>query len=129
MGGRGQFNPDGGFYRYDFEEDSRVTLPESFKKGKRHVKAVIHKDSKTNKSAERSNTPGAFYIVYDINDPSKIYSITRFKSDRTISYVIDFRDHNGFNPHIHVGARGSQEGRGLRESEERMLRKLGLWNE
>ncbi|MBR4748662.1 MAG: hypothetical protein IK083_03700 [Abditibacteriota bacterium] len=108
MGGRGQFNPDGGFYRYDFEEDSRVTLPESFNtqdpKGKHYVKVVRYKDYESNKVPYLSGSPNATYIVVDQADPTKIYCIAKYNSDRTWSYVVDFtHTHEGYKPHVHVG--------------------------
>ena len=91
MGSRGQALKTGGFIRHDYHTIMRDG----------NIRFVVQNDTiKATKVPEVSNSPNVVYATF--NERGILKAISFYNSRRVKYKEIDFKTHNGMNPHVHT---------------------------
>ena len=91
MGSRGQALKTGGFIRHDYHTIMRDG----------NIRFVVQNDTiKATKVPEVSNSPNVVYAT--LNRNGFLQAISFYNSRRVKYKEIDFKTHNGMNPHVHT---------------------------
>ena len=90
MGSRGQAIKAGGFKEYHYHTIMRYNK----------VRFIVQNDGKSIKLPEMSNSRWAVYTTIGKN--GKIKSVSFYNGSRKKFKEIDYHDHKGLKPHVHI---------------------------